>query len=254
MPDSWLSTLGNIFGVLGQTPTKTTLAPPLTSYPSQEDARQAMAVNYGYGTGAEPYIQAQRAQIYDRPQTGDLSAVMEAPSSNVDLTKFKNIDELNKIKTLYAQGALAANRSAIATLGFEPQASTLQTKMGKTNIAGITDPETGQMYVNVQEGREPSTIVHESIHRGLDKLRQASPEAADIMKKLPNQELIVRYLMAKTMGNPEQGTGETADMQRQSALDYFMHPIYGDPNRKNLEKLEDIAAFVHAQRRPRGPR
>jgi hypothetical protein len=251
----WLADLGNALGIKSDEASKVSLAPPLNRYPSTDDAQYAIQQGFGYGTGNEPYIQGQRAQMYNWPMVGDLGDVIAAPSSNVDLTQFKNIDQLNKVKTLMAQGALAANRSAIATLGFDPQQANLQTKLGDTNIAGATDPETGRMFVNVREGREPSTIVHESIHRGLNQL-QTNPEAADLMKQLPNQEMIVRYVMDKTMGNPEQGTGEAADAQREKSLRYFFgeNAPDGFDNRKRLDRLEEIAANMHKDRRPGGPR
>lgn len=178
--------------------------------------------------------------------------MINSPSKNVDLTKLSNIGDRAKIATLYAQGALAANRSAIALMGFDPTQTDLSVGVGKTNIAGAFDPTSGKIWMNAEtEGRAPSTIVHESIHKGLAKLKSLAPEAKEIMKRLPNEELVVRYMMATKMGNPEEGTGDISDKQRKSALALFdIDKRYV----KDLERLEELAAEARQTQRPRGPR
>jgi hypothetical protein len=237
-----------------ETPQVTQPPPSNASYPSQEDALDAIKNGYGYGTGHEPYIEGKRAEIYKDATTGSLSDAIAAPSKNTDLTKLSNIGELDKVKTLFAQGALAANRSPIATLGFEPAKAALQTKLGKANVAGAFSKDQDRIFVNVDGDREeaPSTIVHESIHRGLEELRKKSPEARELMRDLPREELLVRYIMAKTMGDPEHGTGDVADQQRKSALYEWDNNsfIYN----KAFKRLETIAAELHKDRRPGGPR
>lgn len=244
--------LGDIYDkITGKTSVTEISGDKSTDYPNEQDAKNAIQQGFGYGTGSEPYIDAKVARIKTEGLIRDLGKMIDSKASNVDLTKLSNIDERAKIGTLYAQGALAVNRSAIATLGFKPDNTELSTGLGRLTTAGATDNETGKMWVNVAEGRRPSTIVHESIHNGLDVLRKRSPEAKEIMKKLPNEEYVVRYMMAKKMGNPEEGNGDLADKQIKTALSLFgLDDRYG----KYVDQLEEIAAEVHKNQRPRGPR
>lgn len=259
-----LTELARLFGLGGSASPEPITAPPLSSYPSTADAQYAIAQGFGYGTGNEPYIEGKRANIYDRPQTGNLEAAINAPASSVDLTKFKNVDELNKVRTLYAQGALAANRSPIAAYGFDPNRTALQTKLGPSTIGGGYDPKSDRVYTNVAEGEVPYNIVHESTHRGLTRLmnpgedasedqKRIATEAASIFKTFPDQETIVRYLMAKKAGDPELGSGDFGDRQRQRSLNYFLGD-WTKEQQKRLDRLEELAAEAHKNQRPGGPR
>src|SRR5580765_709983 len=57
-------------------------------------------------------------------------------STNVDLTKFKNIDTLNRVGTTMAQAAIAVNRNPVAAMGFDPRRTILDLASGDTNVAG----------------------------------------------------------------------------------------------------------------------
>lgn len=165
-----------------------------------------------------------------------------------------NLGLREKIGTAYAQAALAANRSAISTLGFDPTHIGLDTKTGPATIGGAFSPSQDKIWANVVKGNE-SSIVHESIHRGFDYLRKNSPEAKEILSKMPEENL-VRYMMYKTMGDPEGKQGEIDAKQRQDAIDRFEKFQFGEyPKWKdNLNRLEEIAAELHKEKRPRGPR
>lgn len=242
-------------GLTGVAETKVTesKAPGLDKFPTQDDAKYAIENNFGYGTGLEPYIQAEVARIYKKNYAGELDAVLAQPTENADLTKISNLGLRERVGTVFAQAALAANRDPIATLGFDPSRMNLQVKMGDSNLAGFFDPEKDQIWMNAIE-KNKSTAVHESIHRGLEQLKQSSPEAKEIMKKMP-EEYMVRYIMATTMGNPEEGKGSEADRQRKMGLDLFSgKDTLSRENLKNLERLRELAAEAYKDRRPRGPR
>ncbi len=228
-----------------------TKSDPLTKFPSQEEGLNAIKQGFGYGTGNEPYINAEQANIKTDGLIRDIGKMISSPSRKVDLTKFENIDQLAEITTMYAQAALAVNRSAIATAGFDPDRIGVSTKLGRLSVAGAYDPDSDRIWMNRIKDEPPSTIVHESIHRGLQMLREKSPEARELIKKLPNEEFVVRYMMAKKMGNPEEGRGETADDQRKIALEMFnADPKFG----KIVDQIEEIAANLRAKQRERGPR
>jgi hypothetical protein len=238
----------------GKPPPQIAPPPPTNApYPSQADALHAIEQGYGYGSGNEPYINAQRAEIYDRRSPSDLSAAIGADTTNTDLTRFRNLADLNRVQTTHAQAALAANRNPIAALGYDPQKIGLQTSMAPTTVAGAYSPDQDRTWVNVNNPGSASTPVHESIHRGLEQLRQTSPEARELLKKLPHdEENIVRYIMATQMGDPEQGKGDVADKQRERALNMFKQQAYffDEP----MKRITELAAEARKNRRPGGPR
>lgn len=222
-----------------------------SGYPTVEDAQYAIKQGLGYGSGNEPYINSEKAQIKVGGLLKDLGDMINSPAENVDLTKFGNIDQRAKVATLFAQGALAANRSAIASVGFKPDNTDLSTNLPPLTVGGAYDPETNKVWMNIEKGVKPSTVVHESIHRGLAELRKEVPEARKLIATLPNEEYVVRYMMATKMGNPEEGRGSIADEQRSKALALFkLDPKYVE----TVDKIEELAAEYRKNKRPGGPR
>jgi hypothetical protein len=254
-------------------------AEPLFAFPSKEDARFALQQGLGYGSGYEPYIEGKRAHVYDRPYTGEESAVLAAPSENLDLTQYRNLSELGKINTLHAQTALAVNRNPIAALGYDPHQVNLQTKIDEPlTHGGMYSRDQDRTWVNVEGSDIPSSATHEAIHRGLYKVAEKEPwmnevqkaqadEARKLLKELPGQEDIVRYTMAEKLGDPELDTGPISNEQRQSALNKFRQrsyyfgasggraPMPEDISAEGkLRRLEELAAEQRKNRRPGGPR
>jgi len=276
--------IGEFFGRLigGDPPTQTTLAPPLASYPTPDDAAYARKYDFGYGTGNEPYIQGDVARVvggdkvtgYDVtssgkgktkqqvvtpiksfvPQSGaglydNEAAVLansDQTSRNLDLTDPANAATKQDMGTMMAQAALAANRIPVAHLAFDPSHAAIDTKIDNPTLGGVYSPSNDSMYV---ANSSPSSLVHESIHRGIAKLKQ-DPALAELFKSLPNEEYIVRYLMATQAGDPEKGQGEAGDKQRATALSLLNSGLYGT----SMEKLNRAAADAYAARRPGGPR
>ncbi len=258
----------------GEEPAPTPVAPPpptvysaspLSAYPSPEDAAFARQSGFGYGTPAESYIQGNLARVVGQPQgklktfvPGSLvgmdladaagAGVNPRLSQNVDLTNPANTAVKDTMGTILAQAALAANRIPIAALGFDPSRTAFDTKLKNSNIAGAYSPSDDSLFSNVNE-RDPSTIVHESTHRGMAQLRK-DPALADIFKNLPTEEYVVRYLMATQAGDPEKGGGTTGDKQREAALKILGHDKY----QSDLDKLNQAAQAAIAARRPMGPR
>ena len=106
------------------------------------------------------------------------------------------------------------------------------------------------MYVAMAgAGNDPSAIVHESMHRGIAKLRQ-DPEVAKLLNNLPSEELLVRYLMATQAGDPEKTGGTIDQQQRKTALDLLGSGWYSS----TLPALDRAAENAYAARRPGGPR
>jgi hypothetical protein len=247
-------------------------APSMSSYPDSRDAEFARRYGFGYGTPLEPYIQGQRARVIGQPgfedrrptfvpgSVGGMSpgeatgaAVDDRQSRNLDLTDPANANVGKGLGTVLAQAALATNRMPIAALGFDPGRTGFDTLLKGSNIAGAYSPSSDAIFSNVSE-REPSTPVHESIHRGMAQLRK-DPALSDIFKNLPSEEMIVRYLMATQAGDPEKGGGSVGEAQRKSAIDYFNHPTFKSRYRKHLDELDRAASAALLARQPRmGPR
>ena len=220
-----MSGIGEFFSRLigsAPPPTEVTPAPPLGSYPTPEDAAYARKYDFGYGTGNEPYTQGNVARVVGeyrgknfQPYSARGLTTGEATSLADDDQATKNLDLRtpgtdvvgDTLGTSLAQAALAANRSPIAGLGFDPSRAALDVKIEHPTIAGAYTPKTDNMYVAMAgAGNDPSAIVHESMHRGIAKLRQ-DPEVAKLLNNLPSEELLVRYLMATQAGDPEKTGG-----------------------------------------------
>jgi hypothetical protein len=278
--------IGEFFrNLTGGDPPTTVLppAPPLASYPTPADAAEARKYGFGYGTGNEPYIQGDNARVvgydqvtrYDTTSTGKgknkrdvltpvKSFVPEAAtgldteqaaslansdetSRSLDLTDPKNAAVQQDMGTMMAQAALAANRVPAAHLGFDPSRAAIDTQIKNPTVGGLYSPDDDSMYV---ARTNPSSLVHESAHRGIKQLK-ADPALAALFKKLPSEELIVRYLMATQAGDPEKGSGPVADQQRASAM-----YVLGQSGmyKRELEQLNRAAEDAYARRRPGGPR
>jgi hypothetical protein len=258
--------LGEFFGNLigGSSPPPPIAADPVTSYPTPEDAAYARKYDFGYGTGNEPYIQGNVARIVGAQQgknfvplsaegltTGEATglALDDRGSRNVDLRTPETAPISDKLGTTMAQAALAANRIPVAHLGFDPSQAAVDVKMGEGNIAGAYSPSKDSMYISTGVS-DPSAIVHESIHRGINKLKQ-DPAVAELLKKLPSEELIVRYLMATQAGDPEKNGGKVDQSQRASAM-----YVLGQSGmyKREMDQLNRAAEDAYAARRPGGPR
>jgi hypothetical protein len=273
----------------GKSPPQIAPPPPKNAdYPTTNEAIDAVKQGYGYGSGNEPYIEGKRAVIYDEPSSfrsrdNQLENIIGQGATDTDLTRFGKLAELDKIRLLHAQAALAANRNPITATGYDPQQIGLQTKNRPTTVAGLYSPEQDRAWVNVANSNAdltpPSTAAHESTHRGLeymgrdrfgmsDKELALVAEARKLKGELPDEESVVRYIMATQMGNPEQGRGDEADRLRQKALNQFRQKSYyfaGDPTstaqlpdsinaEAKLRRLEEIAIEQRKNRRPGGPR
>lgn len=144
---------------------------------------------------------------------------------------------------------LAAQSSPLAALGFDPRAMvTAPSKMTEgrdLTLGGSYSPKEDRIFTT---GKFDSTFVHESIHRGIAKLRKAGllPKEA----RLYNEEMLTRAFMLKYYGNIEEGRGEIGDSQVRMGRNTLENKF----NRKMLSDLEDAAAQYIAQQRPRGPR
>lgn len=142
---------------------------------------------------------------------------------------------------------LAAQNSPVAAIGFDPR--TMIT--APPSVAGDRQLTLGGAYTPSKDeilttGQYDSTLAHESIHRGMQKLREAGlfPSSA----KSYSEEMLTRALMQKYFGGVEKGRGEAGDKQVTDAASLLSNS-YG---LKALTDIESAAAQLYASRRPRG--
>jgi hypothetical protein len=136
----------------------------------------------------------------------------------------------------------ASQRSPLAALGYDPRVLTISPKEKNEDVK----PNIGGLFIKGHDkiwttGQYDSTIVHESLHRGMEKLRKANmlpKEASDI-----REEYLVRAFMAKHFGDVEMGRGEAGDKQVASGKKVI------ERYSKILDKIEESAAALQQQER-----
>lgn len=176
----------------------------------------------------------------------------------LDLGKIKNWDVRRELGPVFAQAALAANRNPIAALGFDPNRTVMDIMLKKGTLGGAYLPSGDAIYANVSD-TDPSSVVHESMHRGIKRLKEYSPRAKELIEKeLPDEESVVRWMMYSTMGDPEKDLGSISDKQRKGAIWWF-DPAqagnnFGAKRLKALAELMEIAVNMRKEQRPGGPR
>lgn len=264
------------------------LAPPLSQYPGTTDADYARKYGFDYGSGNEPYLDNEQARLLGSNQPigklmgsksksresmfvpgyamnyvnrafGDSMLTDPRTSVNVNLKDKANSDLRGIMDNTYMRAALAANRSPLAGVGYDPNHFNVDAVSPPLTDAGLYRPSTDQGFTTVAPD---DSLVHESTHRGIQKMREAYPaETAGILKQLPEEELIVRYLMKHQAGNPEEPTGHVMEslmgaksmdlQQQQDAERAFTGPLGAD-RQKALNDLQELAIRYRGQNHPAG--
>lgn len=246
-------------------------APALPAYPSSHDADYAR--NYGFGDNSvnEDYLNNNKARVLGQnlafqepvkkgarggaremflPTSGAGHSAdfltHDTTSSDVDLNKSRELQ--GQLRNVMMQAALAANRSPIAAMGFNPSGVVMDAEIKNPSLAGLYDAKQDRMYVPAETN---DAIVHESTHRGLQKLREKYPEESkEAMRVLgakgPNlsEEMVVRWLMSSKGGDPEGLAGNIDAAQRQAGIDVFdknKYPINATARQEALRQLEELA-------------
>jgi hypothetical protein len=248
-----------------------TVVEPFKHYPNPDDQTAALLA---YGSGNEAFINGNRARVLARPEMDwrkTNPVIGHTPISGTELqsTKLATSPQLNQpmagtghTAAIYAAAQQAANRSALAKLGYDPRAFALDVKApSNVTIAGAYSTKSDSGYVNANH---PSTIIHESIHRGVQKLRDAKnadgsavvpehlrPYIESSGRSAFGEEGLVRYIMATQMGDPE--TGDFDVREKNSAI-YNFDKFEGGRHREALKELELLAARYLSKRTPGGPR
>lgn len=237
-------------------------------YPSSSDVDFARKQDYSYGQPWAPEFQGQSGKYVSRYNYQNLD--FEPPSTTLggsNHERFVNNEEMRRIhpnlRDINAKAALAAQRSGLATLGFNPNKTSIDVFKPEGTLVhdlGGYEPTQDYIYTNA---RTPETIVHESIHRGIQKLSESPfwrPEF-EAFKQPAANEMVTRYLMQSRMGNPEKdelnlpkGYMDLGKQQREDAWRLFTQSPNAPARNKLLDAMEAAAAQAYAAKRPGGPR
>lgn len=231
------------------------MAAALLNYPTSEDAQFAKKQDWSYGQPYAPYFEGKQFNVF----TGNHPFDDPIKMMNTGLGR-RSQGVAPALDDYYAKAALAANRSPLAALGFDPSRTALDLNERKAQarsgdniyaLGGVYNPGTDEAYASITS---PSSIVHESIHRGIQKLNESPywnknwPDSGGEQHDL--NELVVRRLMQTKAGDPETYAG---NKQRETAMEHFGNTNF--PFRqKMIDDMEAAAALLIAKRKPGGPR
>ena len=231
---------------------------PSRPFPTQDDlaqARNADEFRYSPETTANTY-QVSNAELPDDATALGIRDMAEAG-------KLQPVTDQGLIDTL-ARNKLAAHRSAIASLGIDNLDNVVgATDFGFDKFYGKTAKQEGHpLYTFVGSQRKqtvPSTPIHEAIHRGLFKLRDAiegmpnSPETSELRNFIDNptdNEFAVRQLMQQLYDDPERD-------RMPEDIQFFLDNDYASYTRDRVSRMnalaETLAQKLVQQRKPGGP-
>jgi hypothetical protein len=269
-----------------------TPAPPLANYPTTDDADYARKYGFSQGAEAQPFLDNHTAHVMGRnvqtpatpfstsqngvplpvprPQEFFIPTAGQGSASKVvnavddpSLSQKVNLDDPNNgrlkgdLSNVVMRAGLAANRIPIAAVGFDPDRAALDPAIGGDgNIAGMTSVKKDYpIYSNV-DPNDPSTLVHESIHRGMAKLTDMYPDKMhQIAQNLPDQEMIVRYLMQSQAGDPETAAqGAENKNQRNQAVNMFNSTLYPEQSAKYKSAIDQMNELAINAMKDRGKR
>lgn len=211
-------------------------------YPSDNDVALARKADASYGDPAAGYVNGPGAKIQAANIIHIPALFGTNPTFNEVLTnKMPRAGVDQPTSDALMKGYLASRHSAVAGLGFDPHQTVISPQSDKAlNVAGMYQPAGDKLWFDKQA--QPEAVVHESMHRGMNQLRQAGmmPEAANNIR----EESLVRALMMNKFGNLELPWSDKTDIQE--GRPYVDSPV--------LKQLEDAAAQLYAKKQPRGPR
>lgn len=166
--------------------------------------------------------------------TGNIDKVMEFVQKNL-----KDKTDSPVIARQIATSFVASRRNWISTLGFDPDKFAFDRGDTPKSIGGAYDEKKDVGFIT--NTRNPETLVHESIHRGLKVLSDNGDLSIDEKALIRGfNEDIVRYIVAKDMGDPQFGIGEIGQEQREAAIKAFEKET--PQFKKILKSIEDKAA------------
>jgi len=216
--------------------------------PTDEDVALSQKYDRTYGDPVASYIKPGGANVNQLPIPDVETAINRggklAVPAGMGTPTPVSPEEADRIH----RGWMAAERSAVAKLGFQPRNMSVSPPAGpqgpRLTAFGLYDPNTNQSWY---DANSPTSAVHESMHRGLQKLR----EAGVFPKGLPEEELFVRAMMDRHLTEPttDPVTGRVYD-NRVKQLSEAKRRVRAE----DLDAIENAAAWLVAKKHPGGPR
>lgn len=213
-----------------------------STYPTSDDVAYSRRYDAAYGDPNSPFLEG-NAKIATQ-QIDALPLLLrqqQSPTGPALPVDPETADSLYR-------GWMGSKRSAVSGLGFDPHRMVVSPNSDtELNVGGFYEPNTDVMWYNKQT--TPSAVVHESFHRGLQKMQDAGvlPESVFKLNKSIPEEYMVRALMLKHFGDVEYAPDKDAgNKQVNEGRKYVSHPA--------LDDLEKAAADYYAKQFPRGPR
>jgi len=229
-------------------------AKALPTYPTAADADEAMRQGFGYGDANAAFLEGHSARLLDPSLTGPAGAITDDDPRTKERAGRVTGKPEDHVTKSYQQAQLAANRSAVAALGFDPRSINLLPEDTGTNLGGLYNPETDQIYSSRnldKKGEEGGNMVHESVHRGLEALRKRFGD--DVVGVPPSQdERYTKALARYLSGRSESEVSDPYKYPVTMAFEGKGANMTVKP--EELQRLEALAAQLLAERRPRGPR
>jgi hypothetical protein len=217
------------------------------NWPTADDVELSRKYDLSYGDPSARFIEPGKATI----RSVDIKHL---PAwFNDGLTKeIKQTEITPQLADALHRGWLASRKSAIATVGFDLSKTVISPKSpAMVSISGFFYPKDDVKWVDM---KFESTMIHESLHRGLEVMRRQKI----LTEKLGSaeEEMLVRVLMQKFFPDlevqiDEKLVGRKLDNKESQA-------IRGKELLPKLTRLvddlENRAAQYLARKRPMGPR
>jgi Ca2+-binding RTX toxin-like protein len=235
--------ISNFFG-LNKPKTSQVDVPARTDYPGEEDVALNKENDTTYGSVAAGFTEAGRAKIR---QIRLMDELYSAFNSNKKSALEPELVDKTVAKTI-SKAWTAVQRNPVAMLGFDPRVMSIGVDMPKMTSDGMYSPSRDEI-VAIGAWSE-SAIVHESIHRGIERLKSTySIEVPGLIN-----EYATRYLMNKYYGDVEvtpvskgqKGVGN-------SQIEYAKWLYKNSTSFKNLIKELESKA-IEMQGKTKGPR
>lgn len=216
------------------------------AYPSPQDVYYAQAYDQTYGTPMAGFT-VPGAKVAQIP----LSEAEYMDSSEI-LQNARLQDLSPENRDAFLQNYIAAQKHPVSAIGYDPRNITYtpSDKGANVNFEGFYKPSKDAMWYY---GKNQDSVVHESIHRGVQKLKDAGMLPESVAKSLMPEETMTRLLMLKNFGDIEVQPGADDGNEEVEKAKWWLKN-YPDETNKLVSALEDAAQKYIAKKTPRGPR
>lgn len=221
-------------------------APFSQAYPNAQDVYYAQAYDQTYGTPMAGFTVpgAKVAKIPLNEVSGSL------PSEILSAAKLQDLSPEDR--DAFLQNYIAAQKHPVSAIGYDPRNITYTPKAaGKdVSIEGFYKPSKDALWYY---GKNQDSIVHESFHRGVQKLKDEGMLPESVAKSLMPEETMTRLLMLKNFGDIEVQPGADDGNEEVEKAKWWLKN-YPDEANKLVSALETAAQEYIKKKTPRGPR